>query len=342
MGSTNPPRHVNGLTQARRAPLGRIAAIILEKGRTAVNSTENYPNDAVLVKSVQPWLSKPNIVGVDVGEKTVGGHTTGQRAIVVHVVKKLPENELGAEGFLIPATFAVQLMGEAGRVEEATIPTDVVEVGEVHLDVNDQRLRPAPGGYQIAAANLRGTATLGVNIVWAGRYRLITNNHAIAHNGNLGADVYQPSSGPNNRLGAVDGYIPVITYSSPNEPFPHFNSQDLAFSNLTPAVGSPEIAQVGTPSGLRAPVLGERIVLVGKQTGQVRKASVASITYSTTLQWPAPGSWAWFESLIRLDANITHPGDSGSAYVALTDGKVVGIHVGGGSGYSFGCQLWPF
>ncbi len=38
---------------------------------------------------------------------------------------------------------------------------------------------------------------------------------------------------------------------------------------------------------------------------------------------------------------ITQPGDSGCAYVALTDGKVVGLHVGGGA-YSFGCQLQPF
>lgn len=307
-----------------------------------MSSAANYPNDAALVKSVQPWLSKPNIVGVDVGEKTVGGRSTGQRAVIVHVVKKLAEDELGAEDFLVPATVAVHLLGDAGQVEETTIPTDVVEVGELHLDVNDQRVRPAPGGYQIAAANLPGTATLGVNIVWAAKYRLMTNNHVIAHNGNLGADVYQPSGGSNNKLGTVDGYIPVVTYPSPNQPFPHFNNQDLAFSNLTPAVGSPDIAQIGTPSGLRAPIVGEQIVLVGKQTGQVRKASVASITYSTTLQWPAPGSWAWFESLIRLNANVTQPGDSGSAYVALTDGKVVGIHIGGGGQYSFGCQLWPF
>jgi hypothetical protein len=306
-----------------------------------VSSTEAYPNDASLVKAVQPWLSKPNIVGVDIGEKTVAGRATGQRAIIVHVVKKLHKNKLGAEDFLVPATFAAHRLDVAGQVQESRIPTDVVEVGEVHLDVNNERLRPAPGGYQIAAANLPGTGTLGVNIVWAGKYRLMTNNHVISHNGNLGADVYQPTGGSGNKLGTVDGYIPVINYPRQNELFPHFNNQDLAYSNLNPAVGSPEIAQIGTPPGLRAPIVDEQIVVVGAQTGEVRKATIKSIIYSTTLEWPSPGRWAWFESLIRLDTKVTVSGDSGSAYVALTDGKVVGIHIGGGQ-FSFGCQLWPF
>jgi hypothetical protein len=95
---------------------------------------------------------------------------------------------------------------------------------------------------------------------------------------------------------------------------------------------------------VRAPVLGEGVVVVGKQTAQARKATIASTTLTMRLEWPlaGAGTWAWFDDMIQLSASVTQPGDSGSAYVALSDGKVVGIHVGGGAAYSFGCQLQPF
>lgn len=306
-----------------------------------MNSAENSPSDAALIEAVKPWLSRRNIVGLDVGPKTVDGQVTDVRSIVVHVVRKMPADELGAEDFPIPEQFAAHTLAGDGTVREVTVPTDVVEVGEVRLDINDQRIRPAEGGYQIRAENMPGTGTLGVNIVWASKYRLMTNNHVIACNGNAGADVYQPSTGVNNKIGTVNGFIPVVTYPSPTQPHPHYNTQDLAWTYLTPATGSPEITQIGVPRGVRAPVQGESIVLVGKQTGTVQKASIASVAYTTKTEWPAAGSWAWFDTMIRLDAKITQPGDSGSAYVALSDGAVVGIHIGGNI-YSFGCQLSPF
>ncbi|UVJ39059.1 S1 family peptidase [Arthrobacter sp. CJ23] len=307
-----------------------------------MNSAENSPSDAALIEAVKPWLSRPNIVGLDVGPKAVDGQVTDVRSIVVHVVRKTPVAELGAEDFPIPEQFAAHTLGEDGTVREVTVPTDVVEVGDVRLDINNERIRPAEGGYQIRAENMPGTGTLGVNIVWASKYRLMTNNHVIACNGNAGADVYQPSNGVNNKIGTVNGFIPVVTYPSATQPHPHFNTQDLAWTYLTPATGSPEITQIGVPRGVRAPVLGESIVLVGKQTGSVQKASIASVAYTTKVEWPAAGSWAWFDTMIRLDANVTQPGDSGSAYVALSDGMVVGIHVAGNASFSWGCQLSPF
>jgi len=307
-----------------------------------VNSVENTPSDAALIEAAKPWLSRPNIVGLDVGAKTVNGQPTGQRAIVVHVVKKLPLAQLGAEDFPIPEAYDAHVLGPDGAVLEVTVPTDVVEVGQPRLDINNERIRPAEGGYQIRAENMNGSGTLGVNIVWASKYRLMTNNHVIACNRNAGADVYQPSDGVNNKIGVVNGFIPVVTYPNSTEPHPHYNTQDLAWTYLTPLVGSPEITQIGVPSGVRAPVAGESVVLVGKQTGTVQKAKIASLAYAATMEWPGPGSYAWFNTLIRLDANVTRPGDSGSAYVALSDGKVVGIHVGGNNAFSFGCQLAPY
>ncbi len=309
-----------------------------------MNPEQAYPSDAALVQAAKPWLSRPNIVGLTVGPKTIGGRATTERAVVVQVIEKKTRAALGPDDFPVPRQIEVQLPGAGGAVQTLALSTDVVEVGELRTEVLNQRIRPAQGGYQIAADNIKGTGTLGVNIVWAARYRMLTNNHVISENGNLLADIYQPDGGPGDALGTVSGYVPVVTYPSQVTPFPLYNHQDLAWCDLDPSIGSPEIAQIGTPTGLRTPVVGEGVAVIGKQTGQVRKATVASTSLALRLEWPMPGAgtWAWFENLIQLSASVTQPGDSGSAYVALTDGKVVGIHVGGGAAYSCGCQLQPF
>ncbi len=303
-----------------------------------------HPSDAALVQAAKPWLSRPNIVGLTVGPKTIGGRATTDRAVVVHVIEKKSRAALGPDDFPVPRQIELHVPADGGRVQVLAMPTDVIEVGELRTEALNQRIRPARGGYQIAADNIKGTGTLGVNIVWAARYRMLTNNHVISENGNLSALVHQPDGGPGDILGTVDGYVPVVSYPSPVTPFPLYNHQDLAWSNLDSSIGSPEIAQIGIPTGLRAPVPGEGVVLIGKQTGEVRKAVVASTALTMRLEWPFPGSgtWAWFENMIQLSGSITQPGDSGSAYVALTDNQVVGIHVGGCAAYSFGCQLQPF
>jgi hypothetical protein len=306
---------------------------------------QTYPSDAALIQAAKPWLSRPNIIGLTVGAKTIGGRATTDRAMVVHVIEKKARSALGPDDFPVPRQIEVHVpVAGAGAVRTVALPTDVVEVGELRTEVLDQRVRPAKGGYQIAADNLKGTGTLGVNIVWASRYRMLTTNHAISENGNLAAEIYQPDGGSGDVLGTVDGYVPVLTYPSPVVPFPAYNRQDLAWCDIDPSVGSPEIAEIGTPSGLRAPVVGEAITMIGKQSGQVRRATVSSTTLALRLEWPLPGAgaWAWFDNLIQVSSSVTQPGDSGSAYVALTDGKVVGIHIGGGAAYSFGCQLQPF
>ena len=309
-----------------------------------MNPEQTHPSDAALVQAAKPWLSRPNIVGLTVAPKTIGGRATTDRSLVVHVIEKKARAALGPDDLPVPRELQVQLPSAGGRVQTLSIPTDVVEVGELRTEVLNQRVRPVPGGYQIAADNIKATGTLGVNIVWATRYRMLTNNHVISENGNLSAEVHQPEGGPGDRLGTVDGYIPVVTYPSSVTAFPHYNRQDLAWCDLDPSIGSPEIAQIGMPTGMRPPVPGEGVAVIGKQTAQVRKATVASTTLAIRLEWPMPGAgtWAWFENMIQLSASITQQGDSGSAYVALSDGKVVGLHVGGGAAYSFGCQLQPF
>jgi V8-like Glu-specific endopeptidase len=294
-----------------------------------------------LLHTLRPWLSRPNVVGLSAGTKRVAGSDTGQPAIVVHVMEKKPTTALGPDEIVIPERVSMDRLGANGRVETVSVATDVIQVGVDQCDIFDQRVRPAPGGYQIAAKGIEGTGTLGVSIVWAGRYRLLTNNHVISENGHLGADVFQPDNSGNNKIGTVDGYVPVVTYPRNDEPHPAYNNQDLAYANVTEEMAERAIVLLGTPKGLRAPKVGETVRLVGKQTAQVKTTKVRSITLLKKLEW-LPGQWAWFERMIELEDRVTQSGDSGSAYVAQDDDMVVGLHVASNAAYSWGCQLWPY
>lgn len=67
-------------------------------------------------------FSIPGVVSVGVGYKTVGNKSTGLLAIIVGVVKKLPEAKVSRE-HIIPRFLD-------------DIPTDVVEVGRIKLGAN--------------------------------------------------------------------------------------------------------------------------------------------------------------------------------------------------------------
>jgi hypothetical protein len=306
--------------------------------------SKNSPSTSMLeplLHTLRPWLSRPNVVGLSVGAKRVAGSPTTQSAIIVHVVEKKPVSALGADDLQVPRQVQLDRSARGGRIETVFVPTDVIEVGVDHADILDQRVRPVPGAYQITAKGLGGTGTLGVNIVWGGRYRLLTNNHVISQNGHLGVDVFEPSDSADNKIGTVDGYVPVITYPRDDQPNPTYNNQDLAYCDENPKIGAPEIKDLGVPGGLRAPRAGETVKLIGKQTAAVRTATISSITLQKKIEW-LPGQWAWFERMIELDSKVTQPGDSGTAYVATADGMVVGLHVASNDLYSWGCQLWPF
>ena len=296
--------------------------------------------DESALHTVRGWLSRPNIVALTIGAKTVGGVPTADRAVIVHVAEKKPLAALSDADFPVPENVELHAQRPDGTVATVSLPTDVIEVGQPHPDVLNQRVRPCPGAYQIKAAGVGGAGTLGVNIVWGGRYRLLTNNHVISENKNLGAAIYQPTETADDIIGTVDGYVPVVTYPRADEPNPVFNNQDLAYANVGTDLGAPTIYQIGLPKGLRLPKVGEWVTLIGKQTATVKRAKIAAVTLSLTMEW-LPSKWAWFHTMIQLDAKVTQPGDSGSAYHAETDGMIVGLHVGSTNTYSFGCQLWP-
>lgn len=296
-----------------------------------------------MLEDLKPWLSKPNIVGMYVGDKTKDGKITGEIAIVVHVVKKKDQGELAPDDLNIPNTVEGQIPTETGDYKTVQIPTDVVESGEPRLYRNDQRVRPCPGGYQIYGRWLKnGTGTLGVNIEWRGKYRLLTNNHVIAGNSekSIGTGVYQPDkNSEGNRIAKVTGFEPIHTYPTKVEK-PKFNTKDIAWCDIDKKKGSSKILGIGKIKGFRMPELNQRVRMMGSETGEVKESEIISIKYLIGFdKWTFPkNSVAYFERQILLSSNIAQPGDSGAAFVD-DDNYIVGLCVGGFTQNAFGCWI---
>ncbi|MBO1268070.1 hypothetical protein [Arthrobacter cavernae] len=282
-----------------------------------------------ILHTVRTWLSHENITGLTVGPKTINGQETEQLAVVVHVVKKKRPEELGIDDLVVPPFVEVHVQDDAAgppRVEQ--VATDVIETGQIRLSVLNEKVRPTPGGYQVSAPAgwfAEGTGTLGVNMVWGGRFRMLTNNHVISKNGTRGPTVYQPDWALwGNSLSDVAGYVNVVTYANRSEPNPTFNSTDFAWCNMTADNGDRAIHGIGTPTGYRPPLVKEAVSWIGKQTAVVQHATITSKSGQFVMEF-LPGRWAWFENCLSFSGGTVIDGDSGSAIVATDDMQVVGL-----------------
>jgi hypothetical protein len=283
-----------------------------------------------LLPSLRSWLSSPTITHLTVGTKYVRGHDTGLLCVTVGVERKIRNWELGPNDYPVPPTVALHVQEPDGTVLSADVPTDVVEVGVISTAGYNDRLRPTPGGYQIAVNRgllAESNGTLGANIVYNGVFRLLGNNHMLADNGNIGATVYQPDWALwGNSLTTVTGFTPVITYPTKTEPHPVFNDCDLAWCDIDIANGASNVSGIGQPTGIRAPVLGEAVRWVGMRTGVVQRTTIASITGQSKIDFGSAGNqWAWFQNVITFASGTVAQGDSGSAVVAMSDMRIVGL-----------------
>ncbi|GAL86048.1 hypothetical protein CbC4_1039 [Sporocytophaga myxococcoides] len=293
-----------------------------------------------ILEKLQNWLSNTNIVGMYIGKKRIAGLNTGQWAVVVHVIQKKQLSDLNKDDF-IPTSVEFPMPIPGGGYINESVPTDVVESGPVVEQGSlDNYKRPCPGGFQVEGEAVGLVGTLGVNIEYQGTYRLLSCNHVLSKNGQAQNYVYQPvdSLWKWNGLADVSGYIPLTLYPNRNEPNPEFNEQDLAWCDIDPTLGAPNIYYLGVPKGIRKPKVGERIRLVGAKTGSVQTANIQSITFRCASNFCNTGQWAFYKNLIQLDQVITVSGDSGAAYMA-DDGYIVGLHMAADSLNSYGCML---
>jgi hypothetical protein len=289
----------------------------------------------VTLDSVFHLLSRPNIHTIDVRPKTVRGETTDELSIVITVNRKKRAHHFDDDDYPIPKAIEVPVVGAGGRITTELVRTDVVEGPPMRPAVFDEKVRPTVGGCMVSIyidLDTDATGTLGVNMQYNGAMSIVTNNHVIAKNGNVGSWVYQPNTGIvfQNSVATVTDFIPIRSYANPNQPNPKKNKYDFAWATIEQDLAALNIKDIGQPTGTRAPVVGERVRWFGKQTGSVQYATISSITTITT-QKNGQARWAWWENLIDLSGVVpTKPagevrqGDSGSALVA-DDMKIVGL-----------------
>lgn len=152
-------------------------------------------------------LRLPNVVGVGVSKRRVGGKVTDEPAVLAYVSHKLPLEALRLDE-RVPRV--VDLDGEE-------VGTDVVEVGVPRfVAVDNATYRPLRGGCQIGTAGGAGTAGAIMYDRRDSSIVLLTNNHVLTAAGNpttLPADpnVTQPWGG--SKVGVSKRIVPMFRAS---------------------------------------------------------------------------------------------------------------------------------
>jgi hypothetical protein len=262
-------------------------------------------------------LGNADVHGVGVGRRRRGGEKTEQYAVVVHVARKLPREQVPADR-LVPR----ELRFTTRDGQQVVVPIDVQqrpvpvpEAGPAALPDLRSRLRPVPGGCSA------GTGTLG-GWVWdtvTGQPVALSNEHVFGSV--AGAAVTQPSSGdggllPADRIGTVlrAGQLDAAI-AAPDDP--------ALVDGSVPGTG-PAVLEIADAT------VDMRVRKCGKTTG-LTAGVVDLVDYD--IGHHGSGSDLWVDG---EDGDFSAGGDSGALYVEATHPdpaatwlRVVGLHWGG-------------
>jgi len=212
-------------------------------------------------------LNKPNVVGVDVGYKYVGGKRTDEIATRVFVKKKMTV----AQNDAIPDS----LNGEVTDViEEERVELQLLKLPEstVIPQAVTGSYNPLVGGISVGPCrSINGfiyVGTLGSPVQKDGTYYALSNFHVLAVDDSWkkGDDITQPGrndggSCPNDTIGTLDSACLGSKYSCNNEPV------DAATSTTVKRKVSNWILNIGGIQGSTLPTLGTAVRKQGRTTG---------------------------------------------------------------------------
>ncbi|WP_316528168.1 hypothetical protein [Kitasatospora brasiliensis] len=302
-------------------------------------------------------MTFPNIVMLDTDLKTVGGREVSRPAIIVGVVEKKPNGALTAHDFPIPPFVEVDVTQGDGTVMTATIPTDVVETGEIVGRSLEWRARPCPGGFRIEPRarrrafglwHERSKGTLGVTTYFRNERCLLSNCHVIGdYSDGPGLNVYQPSFNPwsaksrdRTLIAVCDGTMEIISYPTKNPQNIEHNIYDFAWAEV-PANQPLEMQTSHAIQYIhegenwlrikRNPRKGDKVSWVGATTGLVQYGTIRSTRSRIAMPFRHNNRWAFWEEVIRIDKRpdelqpVMMRGDSGSALIRDADKAIVGL-----------------
>jgi hypothetical protein len=276
-------------------------------------------------------LTRPDVTSIDVRAKTTGGKRKSELALVIGVVHKKSRHAL-TKDVILPRKVTA---------EGIELPTDVFEEGKLVA-------AQAEGGGMVQTTGLNRAGSLGVNIQYQGGYNLLSCAHVLtAFDPAFVGAMIQYADSPLDayaNLVPVTGEVAVTYYNVKNPPAPVLNIQDVAWGNITPVLGSPNIKQIGVPAGIRQAVLNEVVQIYGGNSESLETTTVLSTSARPTMQSTySDGStiYTFWQNSISLDPATAAfiPGDSGSAVVATSDTNVVGLLFNIGSMSIYACPL---
>jgi len=307
-------------------------------------------DDAKAVKKQyqRTLLGKPNVVGVGVGYKFVGGEKTDTPCVIVFVRQKVAPESLSADE-MVPA----QIEG---------VSTDVIESGPIYAQQsNTAKFRPAPGGvsighYQITA----GTLGVVVRDKNTGERLILSNNHVLANANDAtpGDPIIQPGAADGgtvsgDQIGTLLRFQPITYDQSSQAPGCNVATTYAALGNfIAQALGSEhrvaayrpqqaanlvdaalarplngsdvldEIMEVGAISGAVEALPGMPVRKSGRTTA-LTTGEIMAIDATVTVGYGA-GRTAVFEQQLVAGA-MSQPGDSGSLVVEAGTQRAVGL-----------------
>ncbi len=121
---------------------------------------------------LRAYQNDSNVIGAGFGRRTTGGQRAGPYAMVVYVMRKVPEQ-------FLPTSVLLPRRIYSGR---DYVEVDVVETGPMYPLSFTARERPAPSGISVGNGNESSAGTLGCLVTdnTDGSLCILSNNHVLA------------------------------------------------------------------------------------------------------------------------------------------------------------------
>jgi S1-C subfamily serine protease len=263
-------------------------------------------------------LKLPNVQGVGIGNKIIGGKETSELVLQIYVEKKLPKSKL-AKSALVAEAFD-------------DVKSDVIEVGKIEAQAFTARLRPAQPGFSIGHYKITaGTFGCLVQDRCCKGVYILSNNHVLANsNVATGGDpilqpgAYDGGAYPADMIARLYKFVP-IRFNNPAR----YNLVDAALARPTDMRNvMASIIALGIPKGVDEAVPGMDVVKSGRTT-QTTAGKVIGVNASIAVGYGA-GKVGYFRNQIVTDA-MSQGGDSGSLLLSRSGRKAVGLLFAGSS-----------
>lgn len=277
-------------------------------------------------KAIRQVINFKNVVAVGISEKISQRKRTGKIGITFYVEKKIPLKDLGADE-MIPPTVPESLSGKIA------IPTDVVEIGKIGLQVNVTRKDIQPG-FSIGHVN-DGIGTIGAIVTDGTNSYVLSNSHVLAMSGKgkKGDPIIYPAQGDGGK-NPGDLVANLFDFKKFTGNGNYVNEVDCAIAEPIPnrlADLVPDIFGIGIPMGTIKPRRGMKVVKVGRTSGKTT-SEITDINFHIKLDYGSVGIVGFTNQI--LCKPFTQEGDSGSLVIDQATGKAVGLHIAGGDGGS--------